>query len=215
MHAWASELFCDLSFIENIEDRREFMRGAQFPDIRYIAHFPRHLTHPNITDLKQVYEGSSYFDMGLRFHSWLDHVREEMIPGEVYDQVALYSKGHSATLLKFVEDEILATSYDASPWVDGFGEVCVSELKFAEESAIANWHIMISWTFLLRPSDLLWMQSYKGPLFGVSSDVLYDWSYYLPYLKEHPLFKAHTESLRFYIEEMLWDQAKDLSEGGL
>lgn len=61
------------------EGTEAFLVGTLFPDIRYITHFPREKTHFNVNSLKEVGETSSPFDAGMKFHAWVDRVREEFV----------------------------------------------------------------------------------------------------------------------------------------
>ena len=42
--------------------------GTLFPDIRYVAHFPRELTHPIVRDVGEVESCFSKFEAGIKFH---------------------------------------------------------------------------------------------------------------------------------------------------
>ncbi len=48
----------------------------------------------------------------MKLHVWVDVMRENFIASKVYDAVAPHAEQFSATLLKFIEEEILADFYD-------------------------------------------------------------------------------------------------------
>jgi len=171
------------------------MIGTEFPDIRYITSLPRELTHPPVADLEEVLASETPFVMGMKLHVWLDELRESLIAPEVYAAVIPHAEGFAPTLLKFIEDEMLADFYDGRIWSSCFDRILPEELSFTTEERILKWHNRIQWTLAARPSWLLWAQSYRGPAFGVSANTLYLWSYLLPYFKQQPIFQNHLKTL--------------------
>ena len=201
LHLWTAEKYCQIRGITDEETIRQIIIGTEFPDIRYITPISREQTHPIVSDISQI--TGTPFEIGMKIHSWLDTTRENLIQQEVYDAIAPYAQGHSYTLLKFVEEEILADFYDGTKWLSTFNDILADELPYAPEATIAKWHDTIQWTLTLRPSWLLWGQSYRGRAFGLSETTLYDWSYLLPKLKHKPLFKTHLQTLLTHIETKL------------
>lgn len=203
LHLWVAERFCLSQGISDPHVIREIMVGSEFPDIRYISHLSRELTHPIVCDIKEINQSGSAFEKGMKLHAWFDVMRENLVSPEVYDEVALYAEGHSATLLKFIEEEMLADFYESSRWSEYFDEVLPGERLFIEEGVINKWHYMVQWTLSVRPSWLLWAQSYRGQAFGVSADTLYRWSYLLPELKQKEIFVNHLHKLLASVEAEL------------
>ena len=136
--------------------------------------------HPTVYDINEIYQSKTPFEAGVKLHVWLDNIREKFIPQEGYDEVTPHAEGFSATLLKFIEEKILSDFYDGRAWSFYFDKVLPEELSFTKEESVSKWHGIIQWTMWVRPSNLLWAQSYRGPLFGVSANTLYNWSYLLP-----------------------------------
>lgn len=203
LHLWTAERFCEINEIRNEGILKGIIVGTEFPDIRYITHAPRELTHPVILDIGEISQSTTPFETGMKLHAWLDLVRENFIPQEVYDAVAPHAEGFSATLLKFIEEEILADFYDGRQWSSYFDNVLPEELAFASVETVFKWHGIIQWTMAVRPSWLLWAQSYRGPAFGVSADALYNWSYLLPELRRKPIFQQYMQALLTHIEAEL------------
>ena len=203
LHLWMAERFCEICNISNKDVLQEIIVGAEFPDIRYITHDQRSLTHPTVSDIKEVYQSKTPFELGMKLHVWLDDIREKFIPQEVYDEVSPYAEGFSAMLLKFIEEEILADFYDGRAWSCYFDKVLPEELSFTKEEYVYKWHKMIQWTMSVRPSNLFWVQSYRGSVFGISANTLYNWSYLLPELKNKLIFQQYMHSLLTHIEDEL------------
>jgi len=203
LHLWVAQRLCEINKITDPDTLQGIIVGTEFPDIRYISHMPRSLTHPTITDLNEVYRSDTPFELGMKLHAWLDLLREDFITPEVYDAAASDSEGLSATLLKFIEEEILADFYDGRPWSYCFDKTLPEELFFTHEQLIFKWHGMIQWAMSVRPSWLLWAQSFRGPAFGASARTLYNWSYRLPELKRKEVFQHHLHTLLSFIETEL------------
>lgn len=202
-HLWVAERFCE---IHNITDPRivqHILLGTEYPDIRYITKRARELTHPNVLDIYEVVKCDSPFEAGIRLHAWVDHIREAYVSPEVYERITPYSEGRSSTLLKFLEEEMLADIYDGRRWSSYFNEVLEEEYSYAEQSEIEKWHWIIQWTMAVRPTNLLWARSYWNPLFGISVDTLYNWSYLILEFKKDPLFQKHMEGFLEMVEDEL------------
>ena len=202
-HLYLGEKYCEA--LEIGEDAGDFLRGTLYPDIRYVAHFPRDLTHPPITDIKRIQKAPTPFHAGIEFHAWVDLVREEFVVSSgIYQAITSYAEGHEATFLKLLEEEVLAELYDGRKWSFLFDQCHAAEKTLATESEIEKWHTMLQYSMSYRPSWLIWGVSYfKDQLFGISNDTLYRWSYLLVELAREPLFRSHVLSLLAFIESKL------------
>lgn len=182
-HLWVAERLCTICNITEEETIQAILIGAEFPDIRYITNISRERTHPFLLNIAEVFaNNASPFTIGKNLHAWTDIVRENAIEPEVYAALTPYAEGHSATLLKLIEDEILAEYYDGRQWSPCFDEILEEELAFTKEEMVWKWHTIIQWSISIRPSYLIWVQSYLGSKLGVSAETLYKWSYLIPEL---------------------------------
>lgn len=200
LHLWVAERFCKICGITDNDILQGIIVGTEFPDIRYLTHELRNLTHPLVSDISEILQSQTPFEVGMKLHAWLDVIRENFIEPEVYAAITRYAEGHSAALLKFIEEEMLGDIYDGRQCLFYFDKVLPEEIIFTDEKTIHKWHAMIQWTISIRPSWLLWAQSYRGSAFGISTNTLYNWSYLLPELKQEPIFKNHLNTLLEYIE---------------
>ena len=163
MHLWVAERFCSICNLDEAAVQ-SLMIGSEFSDIRYISDLSRESTHPTILKIENVsIDASNFFEVGMNLHSWTDIVREEAINPAVYDAIAPYANGKAAALLKFIEDEVLAELYDGTQWLHYFNTILPEELDFTDEATVSEWHEMIRFSLTMRPSWLLWLQSYRGP----------------------------------------------------
>lgn len=201
VHLWVAERFCEICGIIDRDTIKAIIVGSEFPDIRYITRDSRSCTHPETFDLQEVLQGKTAFEVGMKLHVWVDVMREKFIASRVYYAVAPHADRFPATLLKFIEEEIMSDFYDGRRWSFCFDEVLLEELEFTNREMICKWHGMIKWTISVRPSWLLWGQSYRGSAFGVPVNTLYDWSSLLPQLKHTLIFQHHLYSMLSYLEE--------------
>lgn len=198
-HLFLAEEYCKLKRIEDESDLKGFLVGTSFPDIRYITHFPREQTHFSINNLKEVSESSSLFEAGMKFHAWVDKVREEFVVASgIYEKIAPFAEGQKATLLKLIEEEII--DYDGRKWGTLFGAPLDEEKRYTTEEMIQKWHNIIWGCMQVRPSWPLWGLSYlKAQAFGISNETLYRWSYLLTVFSKNPEFIGYVHDLLNHI----------------
>ncbi len=54
-------------------ERKNFIIGTLFPDIRYLGVVKREHTHPNVKNLSDITNSKDSFEAGWRFHVYLDN----------------------------------------------------------------------------------------------------------------------------------------------
>lgn len=205
-HLYLAERYCEIHVIQDEQWVHEFLIGNLFPDIRYLGHFPRELTHPNVIHLDEIQSIVNGFEAGMKFHAWIDLAREEFVEETgVYKSVIPLAEGHQATLLKLIEEEIMADLYDGRQWSFLFDQVQAEEREFGvSDDVIQSWHTILQYTMEYRPSWLIWSCSYyKEVAFGILNSTLYNWSYLLPKFADDPLFQNHVRKLLEHLEKNL------------
>lgn len=175
MAAPVGHIICALALINsgkiNIPDKDAFLVGTSFPDIRYITNIERSITHKfDSSDLNYVFNTDSSFEMGRRFHVFVDQKREKyMKEHKVYKFIKPnLPKTHT---LKIVEDHILYPRLLAFDAHQVFYKIYDEELKYGlSKEEIRKWHDILEtylmptkfnsfryWrTFLLLPQEILW-----------------------------------------------------------
>src|SRR5689334_19456227 len=61
------------------EERKLFLLGSVFPDIRYLAQIDRSQTHKKNVHLRQVKATKSTFEQGILFHCYVDDYRKQWL----------------------------------------------------------------------------------------------------------------------------------------
>ena len=59
-------------------DKKEFIIGTSFPDIRYLGTIDREKTHLSVNNLENINDKSSFIS-GMKFHALVDKVREDFL----------------------------------------------------------------------------------------------------------------------------------------
>lgn len=205
-HLYFAERWCEIHGIYDEGVKRDFVLGNLFPDIRYIAHIPREWTHPIVYSADDIHMSVTPFEAGMKLHALVDEVREAIVEESgIYGYVMLYAQGYPATLLKFIEEEVLAEFFDGRGYGDYFDWVIEEELLFGlEQDTVLEWHSLIKSCMRARPSWLLWFASYKDEMFGIPGAVLSDWSYLIPELAQQPIFRNHVERILHEVESHLY-----------
>lgn len=93
-------------------DRKRFIVGTVFPDIRYIGDLDRGETHVRDITIADVLAEPDPFIAGARFHSLVDKTRNDFITAAgMYDHCPPFLYDQQS--LKFLEDELFYESYSS------------------------------------------------------------------------------------------------------
>ena len=135
--------------LPNTIDIKEFIVGTSFPDIRYLAHLDRKLTHIEPVSWHDIINEKSSFKAGMLFHNFLDIIRMLYFEPCFYDR---YFQSHTAIyrnlfpmVMKIAEDVVL---YDK---INNWSEIMTyfettypsEKLLCCEETIINKWHNLI------------------------------------------------------------------------
>ena len=135
-------------------DKKTFMVGTSFPDIRYLGVINRETTHLKVSSLEEILKDSNAFTAGLKFHNWLDLIREDYIKtNNIYDMVKSDSK-YVTQALKLLEDQIFYRKIsDWNEIQNYFNETQPEELSFGiNETDIKKWHQALQNYYATEPN---------------------------------------------------------------
>jgi hypothetical protein len=156
-------IICALALLNSgkapIADQNAFFAGTHWPDIRYITDINRSTTHKFSGDgLDYVLDTDSSFELGRRFHVFVDREREKHM--KKHDAYRFIKNGPLKTqMLKIIEDHImfdqLKGRFDAE---EVFGRIYEEERNFlVKESDIITWHNLLR-TYLDQSS---WLTAFR------------------------------------------------------
>jgi len=175
-------------------DRRAFLIGTSFPDIRYPAHVDRDRTHPVLKTIREM-QAQTPFTAGMSFHSFVDHLWNQTMRA---NHVQLFSElPHDRAMIhamKVLQDRFL---YEKSGNWDQishlFQAILTEERAFGiGVEILQQWHAMLA-HYLSKPPELSDLEMLKFSL----SDALVDkiCQNYETYGDNQTLYRV---SVRFY-----------------
>lgn len=134
-------------------DKKIFVVGTIFPDIRYLVGIGRERTHPKVKGLNEIQKLTS-FDAGVYFHQLVDTKREEyMLKNRAYDVVQ--KSEFIVESIKLLEEEVLyAKVSDWQKYASFFSDVLDQEISYGLKHAdIEKWHTFISEYVKQKPNS--------------------------------------------------------------
>jgi hypothetical protein len=142
------------------------------------------------------------FESGLKFHAYLDSVRETLVLK--MDLYSLFPDSQFVSqALKFVEDSILYSKI--SDWgtiVSYFDKVYSEELTFGiPEPAVANWHSALQNYFKQRPNENVLTEFFKT--FQFPDQVLIEILTLYSEISQNAKFVEYVETLYASFEDLI------------
>ncbi len=156
MAAPIAHIFCALIFLTSpdcpIKDKKAFVVGTSFPDIRYVGHLKREQTHWLDLTIEDIKKEKNPFIAGMKFHSWIDETRERFVEKHnLYD--CFTSSAIKTTVLKFFEDTQLHEKVDWSEVIPYFDDIQKEEISFGITiDTINRWHKTLQEYFSQEPT---------------------------------------------------------------
>jgi len=126
----------------NNTNKKDFILGTSFPDIRYLKVIDRKQTHVKDIVWNRIDQKQSNFKLGYLFHSWIDNIFDEFIRNNDIPK-KLQSKTYSTQSFKFFADKIIYNKMKSSfAEVDCyFDDINKEELSFGiQKEAVMQWH---------------------------------------------------------------------------
>lgn len=157
MAAPVGHIICALALLNSgkvtIADQNAYYNANVWPDIRYITDIQRSTTHKfNGEGLEYVIDTPSSFELGRRFHVFVDREREKHM--KKYDAYRFVTNGPLKTqILKIIEDHILFDELKGRFDPEAvFGHIYPEEQgPYIQESDINTWHQLLR-TYLNQSS---------------------------------------------------------------
>lgn len=134
------------------KDKKKFMIGTSFPDVRYLGYIDRDKTHLPYGPIEKIAEEESFM-AGVKYHGFVDKIREDyVVAKKMYD--LLPQSKYITQALKFVEDEILYDSIENwEQYIEYFDDILKEELDFGISLEVTKlWHKILQKTFSSKPT---------------------------------------------------------------
>lgn len=125
------------------KDKKKFIIGTNFPDIRHLIDIPREITHEKgliIEDLTK----EDPFTAGYKLHSYIDEKREDFVIEKGIYEITPRSK-YIRHAMKFFEDQILYDKIkDWTEHIKFMDDILDEELEFGvPKEDVERWHRII------------------------------------------------------------------------
>lgn len=188
----------------NVEDRKAFLLGNIYPDIRYMSSVSRANTHRDDVTLNEIIKEEDSFKKGCLLHCYVDVLRENLVEIlHIYDMLEPLDRGYKSQLLKFIEDEYLHARCQTAEYVQINTAPIKQEFQHnLQLRDLQKWHLFISGYLTIKPSMQMYLLSMvTKEMFGIPSHILYEWSYEIPKLAHDPYLKKYTKYMLDRIEK--------------
>lgn len=197
-HFILSKKFLDHAVPVDEKQKRSFIVGNIFPDIRYLGEISREETHETGLLLNEIVNGSSPFLGGMRLHAFVDEIREFLVlKWNIYEYIDAFEENHKANLLKLIEDEILYNQMTAQSFSILFDTILEEEIMTGvSPEAIQQWHHFLKSYLNQKPSRLLsGLSQKKLSFFNIPAETIQQWSEIIPQLSSNINLKNYVHAL--------------------
>lgn len=180
------------------EQKKLFLLGTVFPDIRYLGVIKREKTHYKGMTLAKVYAETSPFKRGMLFHSFVDEFRERCVRQSGIEKILKeIPRKQQGTFLKLVEDQILHGQYRWPEFKKYLISIPEDEKQFGLEiSALTQWHTALSLYFATTPGNILQQVGmFEQSILTLDAPTIKSWGMLLPRYAQDPEMTKHVESL--------------------
>lgn len=197
-HVYVAEKWMEMFEDYAEEERRDFVIGTLFPDIRYLGVIRREETHEVGLGIEDLLGTDDPFLKGKRLHAFVDETRVKLMCDlKVLDRLIDIPQEHQVTFVKFLEDAVL---YSEGRWrgvCDDLESFMVSEKDGVQVPAWNRWHAILNDYFRLGPCQLLarLSEGNQGYL-GVPPELIKKWAEILPHY-------AQREDVQKYVSDLL------------
>lgn len=213
MHVYLAEKWLERygkSFTE--DDKRKFIVGTLFPDIRYLGVLTREQTHETGLTLYDIQACPNRWEAGKKLHCFVDEVRAHFA-----DQSAIYSilhqtvpEEHSGTLLKLIEDAFVQSRINVASACSYLSTIePEEEATGVKLEALKQWHNQQAGHMKSIPHDVIkrLSEQQKGYL-TISSQLIQIWAKELPALLNNKHITTYAEKLVAHFDEQLANNAQ-------
>lgn len=162
-----------LQFLPQNIDRKAFIVGTSFPDIRYMARIAREKTHIKPVSWDAVVQAPTSFYAGMLFHNLVDIIRMTRFEPDFFvlnksEQTPIYINLFPL-ILKTAEDAYLYEKTDQWKEIASyFDTVYQEELDFGiSEETVRAWHHLIQAYIAhqVSPESIARFVSFNGDIF--------------------------------------------------
>lgn len=198
-HIYLADQWLQSGASVHAQERSLFLLGTSFPDIRYIVKIDRETTHRVNVTLDQINHAKDAFEAGFLFHSYVDEQREAMVmEWGIYDHLQEVAHAqHLASLLKYIEDDILYHRIDLLYAISCFNQVPEEEKQYGVDlKDLQRWHLFLTLYLGMCPGDAIkYLAAMNKPMLRVPPETVQLWNTHFDELRNKPELQAYVDNL--------------------
>jgi hypothetical protein len=178
--------------------KREFLLGTVFPDIRYLGGVKKAQTHFQGVTLKKIQQAPTPFEQGMLLHSFVDDYRNTIVKkNSIYKKAKEVPSKLQQTFLKLVEDQLLYDQLSSREFFTFFSTIPEGEKKFnISPETLLQWHTGLTLYFTLSPQRMLSQISFiEKNVPVIDRATVEQWSMLLPRYTQDKAMQAHAKSM--------------------
>ncbi len=180
------------------EEKKLFLLGTVFPDIRYLGVIKRSQSHFNGVTLEKVIQTTSPFQQGVLFHSFVDEYREKYVRQKgIEKKITEVPRALQGTFLKLIEDQIIHEKNDWTQFQLYLTTIPDEEKAYGiDTQSLTQWHTGLTFYFSTLPSFILTQVSlFDKGILTLDAQTVKDWSLLLPKYASDPVMLKYVEDL--------------------
>lgn len=210
-HAYLTDRFFAHFPRYTAEEKKAFMVGTLFPDIQYLGAAVREETHWSGVALVDVLTERSPFLAGVKFHSYVDELRERFVcDKKIYHMLSESKEGDKKKLylkLKLLEDEMIYSMQDWQGYRTALQDILQEERQWEIENRILRkWHTILQACFSNPPSTIFFLLNMtKTNYLHISAEEALQWSKMLK-------TEVHSRQIRQFVLALLQQFERDFSQ---
>lgn len=188
------------------EERKAFLLGTVFPDIRYLGVIKREKTHFRQVTLDKIMQVDTPFERGLLLHSFVDEFRAQWIRQhqveKLLEKVPLAVRG---VFLKLLEDEMIYPQYNWGEFRGYLITILPEEKAFSVDmQSLIEWHMGLTVYFSMLPSVFLARLSLlDDAIFMLDARNVKSFSVLLPKYAQESVMQGYSQALLNAFEKCL------------
>jgi hypothetical protein len=198
MHAYLGNLWLDAHHVTEPINRKEFIIGTLFPDIRYMGKVQRSQTHAKKVNLALIDKTPDYFKKGMLFHAYVDDQQEDFTnKSTAYRHLPKDIKTSRSIFIELIADEIIFDLDWIKPISTDINTVIAKEkILGLSEIDLYPWHMLLHFYFSSPPSQNLKQLSILNiDAAFLTADMIKIWSLQLPEMKKSAYYQTYTQDL--------------------
>lgn len=195
------------------EEKKLFLLGTVFPDIRYLGVIKRSQSHFKGMTLEKVHQTSSPFLRGMYFHSFVDEYREKFVRNSQIEKKFIeIPRNLQGTFLKLVEDQIIDVKYDWSQFRIYLAAIPEDEKKYdIDLQALTQWHTGLTVYFSTLPSNILTQLSlFEKGILTLDAATVKAWSFLIPKYSSDPMMQKYVDEMLLAFDNHLSQKKKGI-----